>query len=379
MKISALYFWFYLKKFSEKNKIILYGEKKDIIHLREITETAGFKVEYLIGHEQSDGVLSYIDLLYENPDEIYVWIISYDHMEYCKRLDDIGLKENVNYASITRPPYMSLRERFILDVHLGYTYETLKELKGVTVFGKKIHGKENLTIVTLGGSTSDSIAYPWKSWSEILQEKLSELYKEKNVIVYSAGVCAYNSSLELIKLERDMIRLKPDLVISYSGLNDSVIRNDLWTTSYQKNIFNRLGIKEKFNIAGGSTQSGLSVGLETDDTPVKFYLNNMRLMHAICNEFGVKFYGFLQAMMGEETYKMKDDEAEMIENSMDTVFYSTKNFLDEAKREIKHYEYMFDLSTIFNIDEKVYIDTEHVNELGNNIIADEIIKKIKIQ
>ena len=102
-------------------------------------------------------------------------------------------------------------------------------------------------------------------------------------------------------------------------------------------------------------------------------------MHAICNEFGVKFYGFLQAMMGEETYKMKDDEAEMIENSMDTVFYSTKNFLDEAKREIKHYEYMFDLSTIFNIDEKVYIDTEHVNELGNNIIADEIIKKIKIQ
>lgn len=374
MVISAQYFWFYLRKFYEKEKIILYGEKRQVLRLKELTKTAGFDVAYVVGNKSDESIKSYVDLLYEDFNHIFVWIVSDDHIEYCNRLDELGLKEHESYASITRPPYMNLRERFILDVHLGYTSNTKGEFPGVTIYGKTFASKKAIKIVTLGGSTSDSIAYPWKSWSEILWEQLSLQFPDTDIIVYSAGVCAYDSASELLKLQRDMLKLLPDIVLSYSGLNDSVLSSDLWTTSYQKMIFSRLSLNEKFIIAGGVSQNGVSVGIETNQTPVQRYLNNIRMMHAICNEFGIRFYAFVQAMMGEESYELKEDEKEILRNSMDCVYENTQMFLRDVKDQIKKYQYIYDLSMIFNRTEKLYIDTEHVNEAGNRIIAEEIIK-----
>ena len=374
MVISALYFWFYLRKFYERKKIILFGEKSHVFRLRDITKTAGFDVAYVVGSKSDTDIESYVNLLYEDFNDIFVWIVSDDHIEYCNRLDELGLREHENYASVTRPPYMNLRERFILDVHLGYTSNTMGMFPGVTIYGNPSAGKKAVKIVTLGGSTSDSTAYPWKSWSEILWEQLSMQYPDKDIIVYSAGVCAYDSASELLKLQRDMIRLLPDIVLSYSGLNDAVVSSDLWTTSYQKMIFSRLSFNEKFVIAGGLSQDGFSVGIETDQTPAQRYLKNIRMMYAVCNEFGIRFYSFVQAMMGQESYELKEDEEEMLRNCMDCVYESTQIFLRDVKEQIKKYQYIYDLSTIFNRAEKLYIDTEHVNEAGNRIIAEEIIK-----
>ncbi len=374
MVISAQYFWFYLKKFYEKEKIILYGEKNQILRLKKITKTAGFDVAYVVGNKSDDDIESYVNLLYEDFNCIFVWIVSDDHIAYCNRLDELGLKEHENYASVTRPPYMNLRERFILDVHLGYTSNTKGLYPGVTVYGEHSSGKKVVRIVTLGGSTSDAIAYPWKSWSEILWEQLCMRFPDTEFIVYSAGVCAYDSALELLKLQRDMLRVFPDIVLSYSGLNDSVLSSDLWTTPYQKMIFSRLSLSERFTIAGGISEEGAAVGIETHSTPVQRYLKNIRMMHAICNEFGIRFYAFVQAMIGEASYEPKEDEEEMLRNSMDCVYEKTKIFLRDVKEQIQNYQYIYDLSTIFNSTEKLYVDTEHVNETGNRIIAEEIIK-----
>lgn len=378
MIITAQYFWYYLRKFREKKIIVLFGEKESTKRLAEITNAAGYKVSYIVGNKEDGEIRSYLDLMYEDYTNLFVWIVSYDHLKYMEKLKDLGLIEHKNFASISRPPYMNLEERFILDVHLGYTSNTKGKYPGITIFGdESVMNKRQLKIATLGGSTSDAIAYPWKSWSEFIYEKLGSKYPDRNIIVYSAGVCAYNSSQELLKLQRDLVRLKPDIVLSYSGLNDSVLHSDLWTTSYQKIIFETVSKNQQFTIAGGKSELGYSVGISTGESMAEFYIQNMKMMNAICVAQGIKFYGFLQAMMGEESYILKDEEEELLRNCMNTVYEDTSRFIKDVKQQMMGLDFLHDLSQIFNFTQKVYIDTEHVNEMGNEIIADEIIKRVQ--
>jgi lysophospholipase L1-like esterase len=81
--------------------------------------------------------------------------------------------------------------------------------------------KDTFRLVCLG----DSITFGWRvefedAYPERLEAKLRSGFRDKNVEVINAGVLGYSSLQGLRLLERDIIKLKPDIVIVYFGIDD---------------------------------------------------------------------------------------------------------------------------------------------------------------
>ena len=99
---------------------------------------------------------------------------------------------------------------------------------------------DNFKIAILGGSTSDSDLYWYRSWPEIFYEK----YCRENISIFNGAMAGYNSAQELIKLMRDVVHLKPNLLIVLNGINDIAScggnRRNLFGFTYLGTILNRL-------------------------------------------------------------------------------------------------------------------------------------------
>lgn len=376
LSISSLYFGFYIRKFREKKKIILCGEIKEALNLKKYTEILGYRVAYIIGEADEGAEKSYFDLIYEDVSEIFVWIVSNNYSKYCPKLDEMGLKPNENYGALFCPPYMNLHERFPIDLNIGLTAYTGDKYPGVKIFGdSEIVDENTIKVVTLGGSTTDAMAYPWKSWSELLWEMLVQKSKEKKVIIYCAGTCGYTSAQELMKLERDMLSLEPDIVISLSGVNDIHEDDTPWVNGYQKKIFSRMN-EVNDDALHKSVNIDYSIGIKNNDLPYKKWIKNMRMMYTVCSEFGVGFYSFLQPMVGEKGYELDGVALEYMLGDMNDIYGKTASFIENVRAEIKNYNYILDIADIFNGTSEIYIDGIHTTEQGNKLIAQAICANI---
>ena len=80
-------------------------------------------------------------------------------------------------------------------------------------------------IVTLGGSTTVDGFTDSETWPARLEARLNELYAGKGVRVevINLGVVAAASPTSLINLEFVGVEYRPDLVITYDGVNDSTL------------------------------------------------------------------------------------------------------------------------------------------------------------
>lgn len=148
--------------------------------------------------------------------------------------------DNILYHSFERYPFdrliiyyngvnnTSMEKRYILDTNLGHNFLADSKYPGIMVYGDDT--AEDFKIAVLGGSTTDGKFTFFKSWPELMYEELGN-QNFKNVTVYNGGVSGYASGQELLKLIRDMIPLKPDMVIVYDGFNDLNYRNPYPLTS----------------------------------------------------------------------------------------------------------------------------------------------------
>lgn len=80
-------------------------------------------------------------------------------------------------------------------------------------------------IVTLGGSTTVDGFTDAETWPARLEARLNELYGAKGVRVevINLGVAAAASPASLINLQFVGLEFRPDLVVSYDGVNDSML------------------------------------------------------------------------------------------------------------------------------------------------------------
>jgi lysophospholipase L1-like esterase len=77
-------------------------------------------------------------------------------------------------------------------------------------------------IIAIGESTTfgATVAAADRPWPEVLQSRLrASLECERPLEVINAGMGAWDLSHSLIRLERDLLRLEPDMVLSYHGHN----------------------------------------------------------------------------------------------------------------------------------------------------------------
>jgi hypothetical protein len=126
------------------------------------------------------------------------------------------------------PAVQGRETKSVIDPHLGFargkTESRVRELQdrynwidGFAVYSKK--GPTELdhpVILTMGGSTTDG-ARGSGSWPEELSKLLAT--RGISATVVNGGTSGYSTNQELLKLVRDGLEFKPDIVISYSGVN----------------------------------------------------------------------------------------------------------------------------------------------------------------
>jgi len=304
-----------------KKKLIIYGAGARGIITNEILKLLGHQIIYFVDQkaktEQSicNGIpiLNPNKILYENIEDIFIIVAAYSFQEINKTLTAFGLEPTVHFKNLfssaiddgtaLAPVYNEL------DFFLSYS-RTIDFPGFEHLICKDTKNKDSpLTILTLGGSTTDpGVVDPFEqensnkkkessgSWPKLLHELLNENNIENQI--YNGGTGGHCSAQELLKLLRDGLTLRPDLVIVLDGINDgcSILRYKKMYPKYHlhfkkiDNIVNAL-IKKSNN---NKTFSDISYGIASKNTSFLEWSENQRMMKAICNEFGIKYISFLQ-------------------------------------------------------------------------------------
>lgn len=353
----------YLANIVSDKKIIIWGCGYVGVNTVHILKSIGKDIEYFIDSNESKQnevcfgklIKSPFDLLYEKKEDIVVLIAATAGIDdIVNNLNEMGMEENIHFFLITKKRYDKFE---YVDYFLGYSREN----------SFYIHGDKDskLKIVVLGGSTSDYSQYGIHSWPHFLTELIE---KKQGVMpcIYNGAVSGYLACQEMLKCIREVIDLKPAIVISYSGVNDAFEgkKPNVLVNDYLDRMWKDLCKNIDINITSG---------MGSEKTALDRWIFNMKVMHGVCSEFNIDFFSFLQPMMTSGNYVLSQNDViylqeKLIKQKMEmaTTFYYS------AEENIKEIEYIYNLSGIFDGHANLYYDWCHCNEEGNRVIAEKI-------
>lgn len=275
-----------------------------------------------------------------------------------------GLNEETDFSVFNKFIENRKGVNDVKDYFFGYSRDYGEEVKGFKIFSRN-QGSEHLRrIVILGGSTSDcGYNTDITNWTEWLGRILGD--KGYQIEIWSGGIQGYASSQELLKLIRDGLLIKPDLVISFSGINDAT----------------GLGIIDEHPFVMRSVKyllkdenRSIEYGLENHEKPSSLWFANMKIMKSICDTFSIPFVGILEPFPFYDRRKKQDKFAHVFfsESVQQRIF----EFYDDVKREIVHEKYLVDLSDLLIDKPQLVYDYIHCDTNGNYMIAESIEKYI---
>lgn len=377
--------WFLIED-AKKKKIVLYTEKKYLREIKKLFFNLDIIIALVVGDEAEGEMVSVYDLMFENFNEIMIVVLKDDFPEAKAKLEGMGFALGIHFKNLKKYTLECLSMPYYYDPVCGFNlYTEDQKNNGFKVYGNA-ENKTALRILTMGGSTSDDFLYPFKSWSEILHEKLEE--RGISNIVYGGGESGYSSADELFKIIRDGLVLEPNIVINYSGCNDLKLSNYPYINSYMKRISeylekqnNKVGTRFETN-PFGVTWGIDSYSAEDEDANYKFWFKNQKMIHAICQCFRIKHLTIYQPNMCNGKENLTEHEKEYLLNicycgvvrqSIEKNVKQAVRFRKRVEEDALHENWLENFSDIFD-NEDVYIDRLHVNEVGNKIIAEHILK-----
>jgi lysophospholipase L1-like esterase len=285
---------------------------------------------------------------------------------------------------------------------------------------------ERPIIVCLGGSTTFAFLTcrlptgdfeATGSWAE----ELSRIMENKRIsgTVFCGGSLGYKTSQDLLKLLRDVLEIKPDIVISYGGHNDCgsltngyhLYPSHFFWEARQKKIPsdksfilpNLVRYVRKIAISNQKTDENRMYmgsdeywGIKSKMSPHEYMIRNWKIMNEICKLHDIEFWGVLQPFLGSSDVTRNNGvltEKTLNYYSLDDVrcFASSEQLFDcydRIRPELAQYGYMQDFSGIFDKQttetiytyfrdkNKEYRDMCHVNQKGNRIIAENMFQML---
>jgi hypothetical protein len=272
----------------------------------------------------------------------------------------------------------------IYDLRLGYVRS--ESDGGFDILGAE-NAAENGRIVTLGGYSTIEQAKKHISWADYLHKKLGEKYQ-----IYNGCTEGFTSAQELTMLIRDVILLKPKLVICLSGYNNfanktgfvkekeyaEILRTRPFTNSGQiaftKKVVSRFGL--------GNDK--IYYGEENNKPAWEYWLEQEEIIHSLCEEFGIRHMTFLQPCIFSGNYEPSESENARLAELYKITKKETDGYLAAIRGEYKNAqaaisgsEYIFDISEIFNGESGVYTDAYHVKEAKTEKLAEAINLRLK--
>lgn len=359
------------------HKIVPYGADVTGLSFLLEAERAGLPVAYLVdGNREKWGttmfgrkVCSPYDLLYEDKNNIKIVICAPTGKNaIVHTLEDMGFDTDTHIDT----SYIEKRDRCDhLDITLGISRgnHTIVDMNGLD--GKTT----DLTILILGGSTSDPTYQGIHSWPYYLQKLLDEVNIHARVL--NGAVIGYGSSQELLCLLRDGLRQNPDIVISYTGYNDYTPALDLHDKKRLPLVSKNLYDIQKRLIDAYEKEKHLPAvyfGEECEDH-FELFLYNIRCMKALCSEFHAKYFALFQPMFQHQKIISGSLEEQLLEEDMVKVLTAQFDcFYEQVQAAQKSFNYLYDFTDVFRNRSDVFSDVCHTNEKGNRLIAQAVFK-----
>ncbi len=230
------------------------------------------------------------------------------------------------------------------------------DLSGWKCLGKT-HGEE-ISIAILGGSTSSAGYYRVESWGEKLHRKL--LHKGYHLKTYIGATPGATVSYEIVKFLRDGYCIKPDIVISMSGVNNTL---DLWG-------YNQFSFLLDFDDYNKDYLGKIATGLRTDENNFDYWIRCSKVLKLLASHIGAECFVFLQPM---NLYM----ENMSLDEKMIHEYEIYRNGAIEFYQKAGETGDYFNLIEAFQHKDKMYIDCWHYSEYASNILADRVIEIIE--
>lgn len=279
----------------------------------------------------------------------------------CGILDQIGFSlENHDYTALfpKAKVYVNAMET-ITDCLNGHTVRGNGKMSGYVVYGNE--QEADLRILILGGSTSTDGYYRPVTWVRRFFKKLQN--EGKRIFICNGAACGYDSVQELLCLMRDGKYIKPDYVISLSGVNDTEAKlraNNQFCVGESISWIHALAPKREYYS-----------GIQRGESLYEFWYRNTQIMKMVSELYGARFYSFLQPMNAAK------DNADLFEIGMherESLLENTRIFRQESK---KNNSGLFkNLIDLFDEETGMFIDQCHYSDKGNEVIADIVFNAV---
>jgi len=293
--------------------------------------------------------------------------------------------------------------------------------------------KSHFGIVVLGGSAAMGLGATdnSKTFSAVIEEDLRKKFKSEKISVINAGCGGYNSWDEIIYFLTEIILRKPQIVISFTGLNDfcaeyfgskyydsripntarsledvaeaikikgyklsflELIRHKFKNTFLYRKLIN---LNRKFKGEINLNEQNFVWGLENlkkQYNPISastFWLNQMSLLGA-CKAHNIAHHIYLQPCYFWN-YKKKltihEKEGIQFDQNLFKKDYEdlVKKYLIDLIKEAEIHKHQFDNNkyifqslhkTFEDVEDQCYIDHAHLSNKGQEIVAKEMVRNI---
>ncbi|MDE5698661.1 MAG: hypothetical protein K2I96_14835 [Lachnospiraceae bacterium] len=352
------------KAFGERKNIFLYGNDDELFKfIEKILNRYGVNIGGRIYEKGNPDkkIESIYELIYKELDNTAVIVAEWDRERskaVCDQLSEIGFCiQKHNYTSIY-PKALRYKKGFQVktDCLLGYSPYVDERFPGYVVYGDA--KKDDLKIMVLGGSTStdgyyQSIGWPYFFWKKFQQQK--------EVTVYNGAMMGHDVVQELLKLLRDIAYIRPDVVISMGGLNNVNVKKD---------TDNQFCVKEVMQwITAMAPKERYISGVKGDECTYEFWHRNLKVMKAVVESYGAKFFGFLQPM------NVAKDNPSLFD--ILTTGEDNEDFWVFRERAGKESDPAYrNLISLFDQETEMYIDYCHYSEKANEVLADSVFKTV---
>ncbi len=291
--------------------------------------------------------------------------------------------------------------RSTLDPLLSHAQESAffdknRSIPGFIIYGDKSE-TPTLRIAILGGSTTDPFSD--HNWPQELARILAE--HRISAHVYNGGVSGYSSNQELLKFVRDVEPLRPDVVITFSGIND--LGSLHYTTDhpmvhpYQFKVYEALLRRDEAPpmllpntvmavrklLRAPEHPIGLTLGPINKIGPVDQWVRNQRMMQSIAKEFDIRMLTILQPAMGTGSYDISPVEQQMLDKAVDGYKWRGNypelmaQFYDGVRSKLQTIPNAADFTDIFKNKAGMYSDARHQSGAGRTAVAEAVFEELK--
>jgi lysophospholipase L1-like esterase len=235
------------------------------------------------------------------------------------------------------------------------------------------------------GSTSDRTTIP-----AYLQTYFDKEYPEKNVEIINAGIISADSYREILLIKEKIIQYMPNMIISYTGVNDSggysreivldeindidesqkiQLKNYPWyrTPFVIYNLFN--------NYTDEDDITPKTVPSENFEKLSESFRNNWSQSCNLLKENEITSILILQPSL--ITKNIPSNFEKTYSPDPDSRKYILENYANQLKLLESDCDYTFDFRNVMNnIPTTIYFDNVHMSDEGNKIVSQKIYEKI---